>query len=98
MQGARSPGLTQKIIIIGWNSSETEYNALVIPKLRAQEPLRPLQHLILEFGPLKSLEETKKEIENTIGSFYEKETIQAEGILGFYRFFQGYYLIYIRES
>jgi hypothetical protein len=71
---------------------------MVIPKLRSSEQLRPLHQLILELGPFKTLDETKKEIENKIGAFYEKETIFTEGILGFHRFFQGYYLTYIKDS
>ncbi len=52
----------QKFIIIGWNSSETEYSALLIPKLRPQDQLRPLKDLIVEFGPFKALDELKKDI------------------------------------
>lgn len=88
----------QKFIIIGWNSSESEYNAIVIPKLRAHEELRPLSQLIKEFGPFKTMEEIKKDIEDKIGGFHEKESIFAHGILGFHCFLQGYYLTYIKET
>lgn len=92
------PSLTQKFIIIGWNSSETEYSALLIPKLRAQDHLRPLKDLIVEFGPFKALDELKKDIESRSGQYHEKEAIFAHGIIGFHRFLQGYYLTYIKES
>jgi hypothetical protein len=52
----------QKFIFIGWNSSQTEYYAMLIPKLRTYEELKPLNQLIKEFGPFKSLEDCKRDI------------------------------------
>lgn len=35
---------------------------MVIPKVRSNEPLKPLADLLHEIGPFKSIEETKKAI------------------------------------
>jgi hypothetical protein len=70
MQGTRNCPLTQKFLIIGWNSSETEYSALLIPKLRPQDALRPLKDLMQEFGPFKTLDELKKDIEGRSGVYH----------------------------
>jgi hypothetical protein len=44
------------------------------------------------------MDEIKKEIENNIGTYHEKESIFAHGIVGFHKFLQGYYLTYIKEN
>ena len=88
----------QKFILIGWNSSETEYWCLIIRKIRASEDLKPLKELLEEFGPCDSMDSIRKEMSLRLGSVTEKETILTQGIVGFHRFLQGYYLTYIKES
>lgn len=40
----------------------------------------------------------KEELRSKIGEYQSKEIVFGEGILGFHRFLQGYYLHYIVEK
>jgi hypothetical protein len=44
------------------------------------------------------MDSIRKEMTLRVGPITEKETIFTQGIVGFHRFLQGYYLTYIKES
>lgn len=62
----------QKIVVIGYTSSQNDYSALIITKLRPNEPLRPLKELVEEVGPFPNFNELKEKLTEKLGDYQSK--------------------------
>lgn len=89
-------GVFKRMFVVGYLPSNQEYQLLRIDE--QHDPMSNLTEILSVVGTFKDYEAAKAALEVKLGGSTRFRKIYSPGILGFARFLQGYYLLYVSDA